>query len=378
MNEFQVESVGITGSNGFVGSHLKWYLKYNFPQVRIIEFNRSEFEDPKAFSGKLKECGSLVHLAAVNRETETHKFSDNVDMAEFISGCLLEAKNKIRLIYSSSIHAVDPKTSYGDTKRQASELMSQAARRSGSDFCELIIPNVFGEFCKPNYNSVVATFSQNTLDDIENTIIEDKQITLIHVQNLARKISSVLLHPSPDLPKKVVIEGDTQKSVSELDSDIRSFYKRYFLNREVPRLESGFDVDLFNTFRSYIPCQKLLYEFKRYEDDRGKLSEIVKCSSGGQAFYSTTKPGIVRGNHFHFKKFERFVVLAGEARISIRSIASEEVVHFDVSGDIATCVDMPTFHTHNIENIGEGDLVTIFWTNEHFNPEKPDTYKETV
>jgi UDP-2-acetamido-2,6-beta-L-arabino-hexul-4-ose reductase len=256
-------------------------------------------------------------------------------------------------------------TPYGDSKAAAADILAEATRWCGSEFVDIKLPNLFGEHGRPHYNSVVATFCRTRAEGGTPQINEDRALDLVHVQDAAKALLG--------LPEKDLVPA--RRTVRELAAKIKGFSVTYG-RAEIPDLSDPFDVKLFNTYRSHCPVGPK--PLPKHEDARGGLVEAVKAHGGGQTFFSTTRPGVTRGEHFHLSKVERFVVLQGTAEIRLRRVLHEEVTRTSVRGDEPVAVDMPTMWAHNITNVGTDDLLTLFWTNEIFDPNNPDTYAEKV
>lgn len=265
---------------------------------------------------------------------------------------------------------------YGRGKKEARELLAKWASKNDAKFSGLIIPNVFGPFGLPYYNSVVATFCYQLNNNEKPEIHVDSEISLIYVHNLAKEILAII--SAQKIGDQIHIEPQISIKVTEILSYLKNFKKMYIDNYQIPALKSSFEVELFNTFRSYINPDKYPFYIEKHEDNRGFLSEVVKEKTGGQIFFSTTKPGISRGNHFHTRKIERFCVVKGEAIIRLRKIGSDKIYEYQVSGKMPSFVDMPIWYTHSITNSGNEEVLTLFWCNEIFNKEDADTYFEEV
>jgi UDP-2-acetamido-2,6-beta-L-arabino-hexul-4-ose reductase len=241
---------------------------------------------------------------------------------------------------------------------------------------------VFGPFGQPYYNSVVATFCHQLTHNETPNIQTDGEIKLIYVGELVAEIIGQIERPVTDVQSpitKYFVPNTSQIKVSALLDKLIEFKKNYFERGIIPNLVETFERNLFSTFLCYIDHKNFFpFKLKLNTDDRGSFVETVKLNSGGQVSFSTTVPGITRGNHFHTRKAERFAVIKGKAKIELRKIGTSEVYTFELDGNEPSFVDMPIWFTHNITNIGEEELYTIFWINEHYNPEDGDTYFEKV
>ncbi|MFB8368097.1 NAD-dependent epimerase/dehydratase family protein [Pseudarthrobacter sp. NPDC055928] len=260
---------------------------------------------------------------------------------------------------------------YGAAKAEASEILRRAADDVGAEFKDVLLPNLFGEHGKPFYNSVVATFCHLIQSGQRPEVMEDRELELLHAQNAADLLLGRL--KAEDLYKFTA-----RMTVSTLLTQLQQISELY-RSGDIPSLSSDFDVELFNTYRSFRTGDELPFVLDRRADARGSFFEVCRSHGGdGQTSFSTTMPGISRGDHYHRRKVERFVVLAGQAEISMRRLFSDQVLRFSVSGDSPVAIDMPTLWSHNITNTGDMDLYTMFWTNEIFDPSNPDTFSEEV
>lgn len=362
--------IGITGANGFVGKHLKNFLLLQ-NEVEIIPFDRSFFEEPIKMDDFVKSCDCIVHLAGLNRHSSPElMFETNVSLCtKIVEGCK-RMGSKPHILFSSSTQE-EEKTLYGESKREGREVLEAWAKENDTVVTGAIIPNVFGPFGVPFYNSVVATFCHQIMNNESPQIIQDKTLNLIYINDLVVRLYALILTPAPG---KIGIPHNYTMRVSDILSCLIKFRDLYIHHGIIPDLSNPFELDLFNTFRCYVPNDHYPVSLKLNSDERGSFVEIARTNTSGQFSYSTTKPGITRGNHFHTRKVERFAVIQGKAKISLRSIDSDVVLDYFLNGETPSYVDMPVWHTHNITNIGEDELVTLFWINEPYDPEDPDTY----
>jgi UDP-2-acetamido-2,6-beta-L-arabino-hexul-4-ose reductase len=363
--------LAITGVQGLIGWHLRCYFK-TVEGVKIVPIGREIFSDASQLSDALNGCDAVVHLAGMNRGEEQEVASTNIQLAEQLVSALKAQKQPIHVLFSSSTH-IYRDTLYGRSKIRCAELLQEWAEQSGSRFSNIVFPNVFGEHGKPFYNSAVSTFCHQLANGETPKIIQDASIELMHAFEVSRLIHKVVTEKHCG---ELRAEGHPIH-VSELLAKTQELANLYLKNI-IPAFQTDFDLQLFNTLRSYLYPKHYPFSLKLHEDQRGSLFESVRTLHGGQAFISTTKPGITRGNHFHFKKVERFCVIQGEATIRIRKLYSNEVREFPVSGSAPQYIDIPTLHTHNITNTGSSELLTLFWSHEIFDPNHPDTYPEVV
>ena len=331
-----------------------------------------------------KECDVIVHLAALNRHNDPKViYETNINLVKQLIEAVETTNSKPHILFASSTQE-ERDNPYGNSKREGRELFEKWADRNNAKFTGLVIPNVFGPFGNPYYNSVVATFCHQLTHNETPKIEVDGEIKLIYVSELVKEIIAQIELKQHISPGKTTIElvrvpHTSQIKVSELLKLLQNVKTNYFEKGEIPAMINTFQRNLFNTFITYIDHAIFFpFKLKLNTDQRGSFVETVKLNSGGQISFSTTVPGITRGNHFHTRKAERFAVIKGKALIQLRRIGTREVFNFELSGDQPSFVDMPVWYTHNIKNIGNEELYTIFWINEFFNPNDPDTYFETV
>ena len=370
--------IGITGNNGFIGNHLINTIKYKYKFFKIIEFKKSYFKDKKKLESFVQNCDVIFHLAGVNRhEDEKIIYKTNVDLANKIIDACASTNSKPHIIFSSSTQ-VKLDNAYGKSKKIANEIFFKWAIKAKAKYSNLIIPNVFGPFCKPNYNSVVATFCSQLTNKDKPVIKNDSKLFLIYVGNLVEFMIK-LIYKKSQIDESIHIPYDKEIKVSKLLKLLSSFNSSYYNMGIIPNLEKDFEKNLFNTFFSYINHKDFFpFNLKKHSDSRGSFVETVKLHTAGQVSFSTSFPNVVRGNHFHTRKFERFAVISGKAKIDLRRIGSNEILSFFMDGSNPSFVDMPIWYTHNISNIGDDTLYTIFWINEFYNDSDPDTFFENV
>ncbi len=364
----------VSGHNGFVGGHLVRNISLNYPNAEIVALEKEDFESQN-FGGKIQKSDFIFHLAGVNRaNTEIEVYDKNNEINSTLLNYLIKIKFYGKLFFSSSSQE-DADTLYGKAKKEARLKFERLSKKLGFKFYFLKIPNIFGPFCKPNYNSFIATFSDKLIKNETPNIIEDNKVLLIYIDDL---ICSILQLLDDHLPMKDFAVLHESK-VSEVFQKLESFKEEYLEKNEFPELKTSFDLNLFNTFRSYIDIRSV-YPKKHIlnSDKRGFFSELSRSNSKGQSSYSITKPQITRGNHFHTRKVERFSVIKGKARIQLRKYLTDEIISFELDGENPSFVDIPVWYTHNITNIGNDELLTFFWINEPYDQSDPDTYIENV
>lgn len=368
--------LGISGAGGFIGQHLINYLGLYPDEYKVIPVHTKDFADPTSLSGIIESCDVFVHLAAINR----HPVDDviekgNREICEKLIRALESSVKAPDLIFASTTQEGNG-SPYALAKEYTRETLAHWASKAGVRFRGLIIPNVFGPFGVPFYHSVVATFCYQISRDEIPQIKEDNTLRLLYVTELCEYIRKIL-HQTGSNNKEVLSESGSIR-VRELMERITNFDSVYRQNRQIPELSKPFEVNLFNTYRSFIPQESLPVRLTLHSDSRGSLAEVIRSGTQGQVFFSLTKPGITRGNHFHLRKIERFCVLQGEALIRLRQIGKSESIEISVNGNEPTVVDMPVWYTHSITNTGDTDLLTLFWSNELYNPEDADTWYEEV
>jgi UDP-2-acetamido-2,6-beta-L-arabino-hexul-4-ose reductase len=367
--------IGVTGQSGFIGHHLIALLSLK-KDIQIIPFQKSFFDEEEKLGHFLSECDVVVHLAGKNRGSEDDIYQSNIELASKIIKSLEKFSAKPQLIFSSSIQE-NQQNAYGRSKKGATDLFIDWAKKNNALFSSLIIPNVFGPFCKPFYNSVIATFCYQLTHDQQPKIDVDKPLKLIYINDLVDYIYRIIEFCPKEF--RLYPEASAEASVKDLLSKLQEYKEIYYDDNIIPSLNDHFHVCLFNTFRSYIEPTHFPIKATLQSDERGILSEIVKEQTGGQAFYSLTNPRKTRGNHYHRRKIERFFVIKGAASLKLRKIGSTQVTEYIINADENPAyVDIPLFFAHNITNIGVSELITLFWTNELFNKDDSDTYPQIV
>jgi UDP-2-acetamido-2,6-beta-L-arabino-hexul-4-ose reductase len=366
--------IGITGAFGLLGWHVSSYL-HGIPKLELRRGDRSTFESKETLERFVRGCDMVLHLAGMNRGDEQEVARVNVELATQLTQALEATHTPAHLVFSSSTH-IERDTPYGASKRECAKVFEDWAARNqtnGGKFCNLVLPNIFGEGGKPFYNSVVSTFCHQLAHSETPTVNGDAPLEQIHTLEVAALIWGILERGTVG---EIRAQG-RKITVLELLSKLQGFQMGYS-SGIIPDVRDPFDRDLFNTYRSYLYPAHYPRALQLHTDPRGSLFEAIKSHNGGQSFFSSTHTGITRGNHYHHNKIERFLVVGGEAEISIRKVLSDEVQIFRVSGSSPAFIDIPTLHTHNIRNVGEGELTTLFWTHELFDPQNPDTYAELV
>ncbi|WP_457973911.1 polysaccharide biosynthesis C-terminal domain-containing protein [Arthrobacter sp. D1-17] len=363
------QRVALSGAHGFLGFHTRAALQRRGYSADIVPVGTA-FDEAAALRA-IDGADRLIHLAGVNRGEDVDIAEGNLRFAKQLSRVLAACKNPPPLIvYANSIQAGNGSV-YGQAKQAAADALERAALDAGVEFLDVLLPNLFGEHGRPFYNSVTATFCHLLARGESPQIRQDSRLTLLHAQDAAEFMIGVKPIVQMEECVSVLSVSDLLRQLTDISQTYRSSY--------IPPLASAFDRDLFNTYRSFLPPSERRMQLSKHADARGAFFEVVKSEgSGSQTSFSTTVPGVIRGQHFHTRKVERFTVLAGKARISMRRLFNDEVLSFDVDGSNPVAIDMPTLWAHNIENVGSDLLYTSFWTNEIFDPAAPDTFPENV
>ena len=369
--------IGITGQKGFVGTHLFNTLKLLPNDFRCIEYDISFFSNDFSLDTFVSQCDIIVHLAAMNRHNDPDViYRTNIELVQKLITSLERTKSKPHVLFSSSSQE-EKDNSYGKSKKEGRILLQKWAIDNGGVFTGLVIPNVFGPFGHPYYNSVVATFSHQISHGEIPKIDVDGELKLIYVGELVTEIIKKAKEKKNE--SLCQLSHTSTAKVSEILNLLKKYKSEYQDKGKIPAINNTFELNLFNTFRCYMNiATHFPIKFTQHTDPRGSFVEIIRLGIGGQVSFSTTAPGITRGNHYHTRKIERFAVIKGKALIQLRRIGTDEVLDFYLDGDEPSYVDMPIWYTHNIKNIGDEVLYTNFWINEPYNEEDADTYFEEV
>jgi len=371
--------IGVTGQNGFVGRHMYNSLGLHPDEFTRIDFERNFFDDPELLDNFVLQCDVIIHLAGLNRHSDVDiLYKTNIALTKNLVDSLQRTKSMAHVLFSSSTQE-EKDTQYGQSKKLSRALFDDWASKCEGRFAGLIIPNVFGPFGSPFYNSVIATFCHQLTHGETPTINIDGGLELIYIDELVHIFLECIRKKTSNSNYKVLPTFCIK--VSDALYLLQKFRDTYFENGTIPDLNSRFELNLFNTYRSFIDLsERYPVQFKQYSDNRGSFAEMIRVGNGvhGQTSFSTTLPGITRGNHFHTRKVERFAVIKGTALIQLRRIGCEQVFSFYLSGDVPSYVDIPIWYAHNIKNIGDEELYTIFWISEFFDSADSDTYFEEV
>jgi UDP-2-acetamido-2,6-beta-L-arabino-hexul-4-ose reductase len=372
----KLKRVGITGPKGFLGRHANWLFSTKKEEIEIVPITITNLQNSEELKNLLAGLDAIVHLARVHPLDVSNPedvYSGNIDLANKLLSGLDEIKSKPYIIFGSSTQ-INKDNPYGRAKKDIGKMFRDWGEKNNSFVTNLIIPNEFGESATPGRISVVSTFCDDLVTGKESKVSDTAVVSLVHAQDVVKKIYELILEPKNE---DVTLQG-VEMSVLDLYKTLSEFKNLYYMDI-VPNLKDSLHTSLFNNLRWHIFYsnfypKKLVLK----TDERGSLFEVVKGYSGGQTFTSSTKPNITRGNHYHTRKTERFCVIKGQAQIELRLISDDKVHKFIVDGDNPVYIDMPTFFTHNIKNIGEGELQTLFWTNEIFDSNDTDTYYQIV
>ncbi len=376
----------VTGSNGFVGRSLVAVLKNPQAFDKSIELDADlivlEYDigvNEEQLARFCFETDFVVNLAGVNRPKEQEDFiKGNADFAALLLEKLKAANNRCPVLLASSTQAALDNP-YGKSKRAGEELTFTYARETGASVYVYRFPNIFGKWCRPNYNSAVATFCHNIANDLPITV-SDRNIILklVYIDDVVAEIIAALKgQPHRDESGFCSVPVVHEASLGRITDSLYSF-KESRENIVLPQLSDPFISKLYATYLSYLPPEDFKYPLKMNVDERGSFTEILRLGDFGQVSVNVSKPGITKGNHWHNTKNEKFCVVSGTGVIRFRKIGEDAVYEYPVSSEKIEVVDIPTGYTHNIINTGSGELVTIMWASETFNPQKPDTFYEEV
>lgn len=364
--------VAITGGHGFLGWHAACRLRA-LDGIEPVRLGRAAFANPEELALAIADVDAVLHIAGINRADSDQAVEEgNADLGRRLANALTAANRPIDVAYANSVQA-EFDNAYGRGKSRAAEIVGEAVSSAGGRFADLLLPNLFGEHGRPAYNSFVATFAHEIAAGRTPTVNGDRKIPLLHAQDAAAALITAL---GSDRRESVVGEP---RGISEVLDLLQHAHDLYGTRGEIPPLPGPFEVNIFNTYRAAAFPTMWPIMPKVHSDDRGDLFETVRAHGGtGQAFVSTTRPGQVRGQHYHLHKVERFFVIKGEAEIRLRRLLHSDVVTFRLSGERPSFVDMPTMWVHNIRNVGDSDLVTMFWADQLLDPANPDQYPEKV
>jgi UDP-2-acetamido-2,6-beta-L-arabino-hexul-4-ose reductase len=367
----------ITGAGGLLGWHAAARVHAHNCAARfkgqtalydLVTLDHSGFDDDATLAAALTGADAVLHFAGVNRAPDTVVEEANPTIARRLSTVCKKSGVRPHIVYANSTHAVSD-TPYGRSKRIAGEILSGI----GGLYTDLVLPHIFGEGARPRYNNVTATFIEAVIAGESPQINPEGKIAMLHAGAAAQTAIAAVTEGHSGL----LCPDARVTPVPELFAMLQGFHRDYAANI-FPNLQDPFTVALFNSYRATLYPDGFPRPLKLNTDERGTLFEVAKGGGGGQCFASWTEPGVTRGDHFHLNKVERFLVIQGEAIIRMRRVLGGPVWEYRVTGDAPAAVDMPTLHTHSIENVGQTPLLTLFWTHDLFDPIAPDTFFDPV
>ena len=367
----------VTGAKGFIGRNLISELERR-ENVEVMPF---DIDSPaEALEEYCRECNFVFNLAGVNRPEHTEEFMEgNFGFASTLVQTLKKYQNTCPIMNSSSIQAALDNP-YGKSKKAGEDMLYAYGKEVGAEVYVYRFPNVFGKWCRPNYNSAVATFCNNIANGLPIQVNDRNTVMhLVYIDDVVEELLQTLdRHPHLNPDGYCYVPTVHEVTLGEIVDLLYSF-KESRENLMIPNMTDGsFAKKLYSTYLSYLPTDGFSYPLLMHEDARGSFTEILKSADRVQVSINISKPGIVKGNHWHHTKNEKFVVVSGRGLIQFRKIGSHEIIEYHVSGERLEVVDIPTGYTHNIINEGDTDMVTLMWCNECFNPDKPDTIYEPV
>jgi UDP-2-acetamido-2,6-beta-L-arabino-hexul-4-ose reductase len=361
----------VTGAKGFVGKNLIAELRNRkYEDIFEVDINTNiELLDKYT-----RECEFVFHLAGVNRPKDEKEFMEgNYEFTTVLLNKLKKYGNKAPVISTSSMQA-EFDNPYGKSKKAGEEVLFLYKEETGSKALVYRLPNVFGKWCRPNYNSAVATFCNNIANDLEIKVNDPTVVmNLVYIDDVIAEFINTLEGKENKLEKYCSVPVVYTVTLGKIVELIQSF-KESRVNLRIPDMGNEFEKKLYSTYLSYLPKNEFSYPLKMNRDDRGSFTEFIKTPERGQVSVNISKVGITKGNHWHHTKNEKFMVVSGKGLIKFRKIDSDEIIEYRVSGEKLRVVDIPIGYTHSIVNVGDADMVTVMWANETFNTEKPDTY----
>jgi len=365
----------VTGANGFIGKNLIAELKnrgYDTVYPVDIETTAAELTE------YCRNCNFVYHLAGVNRPQNEEEFMEgNFGFTSTLLNELKAAGNKAPVLITSSVQALLDNP-YGKSKKAGEDLMFSYSQETGAPVFIYRLTNVFGKWSRPNYNSAVATFCNNIAAGLPIKVNDPSVVMkLVYIDDVVDEFIAAMLGKANLIEGYGVIPVEHTIELGKIADLIYSF-KESRNDCSVPDLSNEFEKKLYSTYLSFLPKDEFAYPLDKKCDERGSFTEFIRTDNRGQVSINVAKPGVTKGNHWHHTKNEKFLVVSGEAEIAFRKVGETEVITYHVTGDEMKVVDIPCGYTHNIKNVGKTDLVTVMWANEAFNPEKPDTYFETV
>jgi UDP-2-acetamido-2,6-beta-L-arabino-hexul-4-ose reductase len=364
----------VTGANGFIGKNLCVHLGET-AAYEVIKFQRDN-SDAQLVS-LVSQADVIIHLAGENRPKDTALYEvGNVGLAQKLADAIMQSQKKMPVIFTSSAQA-NRENEYGQSKRKAEAIFNELASKNGNPVAIYRLPNVFGKWARPNYNSAVATFCSNIVNDLPIQIHDaNAPVSLVYIDDVIANFLAYIKDAESGLTVREVTPV-YQITVGELAQKIEC-YKQSRLNLRAEAVGAGLDRALYATFMSYYQPAQFSYGFPVYGDERGLFAEVLKTSANGQFSFFTAKPGEVRGGHYHHTKSEKFIVVQGKAKFGFRQLLTNQFYEIEVSSEKPCVVETIPGWAHNIANVGKEELIAILWANEVFDRDLPDTYKASV
>ncbi len=360
----------VTGANGFIGRNLCVYLKEAGFQ-KVVKITR--VDSNTSFYQKVKNADFIFHLAGINRPENNDEFQKgNTDLTQKIIDTLIINELNTPVLLTSSIQA-ELNNPYGESKAGAELAITAYRKKTGSASYIYRLPNVFGKWCRPNYNSAIATFCYNTINDLPITIHNaDAPLSLVYIDDVCRSFVGLLTEAPSELEEYSQVEPVYKTTVGTVVS-LLSDFKQSRTSLITNKVGVGFERALYSTYLSYFKPEQFTYNVPSYTDERGSFSEMLKTTDSGQFSFFTAHSGITRGGHYHHSKNEKFLVLKGKARFKFKHIVTGEEHELNTSEEVRTIVETVPGWTHDITNIGSEELIVMLWANEIFDRDKPDT-----
>jgi len=360
----------ITGSEGFIAKNLISHLK-EINDIQLYLFSKKD--SISILEAYLKEVDFIFHLAGVNRPKETDDFYiGNSGLTKVIVELLIKNNKSTPIVLSSSVQSLLD-NDYGKSKKEAENIIIDYSKKTNTPIYIYQLPNVFGKWSKPNYNTVIATWCYNIANNIDIQVNDRSvMLTLVYIDDVINSFISKINSPTVD-DYFCKIDITYKKTLGEIEDLLYSF-KENRTSLLIGEVGSGFERSLYATYLSFLSTDNFSYKIKGYEDERGTFYEILKTLSSGQFSLSTTAPGVTRGNHYHHTKNEKFLVVKGEAKLEYKHIITGEKITYNVSDKNMEIIEMIPGYTHNITNIGNDEMILFLWANEVFDKENPDTY----
>lgn len=371
----------ITGADGFIGKNLRVRLA-TWPDIEIRCYTRED--RPDVLPSLLSDVDFVFHLAGANRPKDPQEFADtNVSLTETLCRSLLEIRKTtgkaIPILFTSSVQA-ERDNAYGRSKKKAEEALFEAKATGDIPVYIYRLPNVFGKWCRPNYNSAVATFCNNTARGVPIEIHDEQaKLTLVYIDDVIDAFLAVVNGQEMDVDREgfSVVSPEYVTTVGEVAQQIKFFHEQRH-KLMTGRVGSGLVRALYATYISYLPVELFAYEIPQFVDERGKFVEMLRTPDSGQISFLTAGPGVTRGGHYHDTKTEKFLVLRGQARFRFKNILTGEYYEIQTSDEKSEVVETIPGWTHDITNVGSDELIVMLWANEIFDRNRPDTFSRAI